>query len=110
VITDIDKAIAKTVYIATRMNWIIWKRVKLFRKNKDFLEYWKKKDPSPNNDENEIFDEYFRRTKKNDDFSNYIEGWRSDRGMVYTILGTPNNMIDILNMILSRMRFGSITI
>ena len=51
------------------------------------------KDPSPNNDENEIFDEYFRRIAfANENFSNYIEGWRSDRGMVYTILGAPNNI------------------
>ena len=94
VITDIDKAIAQTVYIATPDELDYMEEGETVQeKTKRFLEYWKKKDPSPNNDENEIFDEYFRRISfSNDNFSNYIEGWRSDRGMVYTILGTPNNI------------------
>jgi len=94
VITDIDKAIAQTVYIATPDELDYMEEGETVQeKTKRFLEYWKKKDPSPNNDENEIFDEYFRRISfANDNFSNYIEGWRSDRGMVYTILGTPNNI------------------
>ncbi|MCU0343323.1 MAG: GWxTD domain-containing protein [Ignavibacterium sp.] len=94
VITDIEKAISQTVYIATpdELEYMEdGENVK--EKTKRFLEYWKKKDPSPNNDENEIFDEYFRRISfSNENFSNYIEGWRSDRGMVYTILGAPNNV------------------
>ena len=94
VITDIDKAIAQKVYIATPDELDYMEEGETIQeKTKRFLEYWKKKDPSPNNDENEIFDEYFRRIAySNDNFSNYIEGWRSDRGMVYTILGAPNNI------------------
>jgi GWxTD domain-containing protein len=94
VITDIEKAISQTVYIATPDELDYMKAGETTaEKTKRFLEYWKKKDPSPNNDENEIFDEYFRRVAfSNENFSNYIEGWRSDRGMVYTILGAPNNV------------------
>jgi GWxTD domain-containing protein len=62
-------------------------------KIKRFLEFWKKKDPSPNNEENEVFDEYFRRVAyANEHFSSYIEGWKSDRGMVFIMLGPPNNV------------------
>jgi GWxTD domain-containing protein len=94
VITDIEKAISQTVYIATPDELEYMEDGETVKeKTKRFLEYWKKKDPSPNNDENEIFDEYFRRIAfSNENFSNYIEGWRSDRGMVYTILGAPNNV------------------
>jgi len=94
VITDIDKAISQTVYIATPDELDYMEEGETLKeKTKRFLEYWKKKDPSPNNDENEIFDEYYRRIAfSNENFSNYIEGWRSDRGMVYTILGAPNNV------------------
>lgn len=94
VITDIDKAISQTVYIANPDEIEFMEEGgNTKEKTKRFLEYWKKKDPSPNNDENEIFDEYFRRIAySNENFSNYIEGWRSDRGMVYTILGSPNNI------------------
>jgi hypothetical protein len=28
----------------------------------------------------------------NDNFSSYREGWKSDRGMVFIILGPPNNI------------------
>jgi GWxTD domain-containing protein len=94
VIKDIDKAIAQTVYIASPEELSYMEDGENIQdKTKRFLEYWKKKDPSPNNDENEIFNEYFRRIIfSNDNFSNYTEGWRSDRGMVYTILGPPNNV------------------
>jgi GWxTD domain-containing protein len=94
VISDIEKAISQTVYIATPEELTYMKDAEtVSEKTKRFLEYWKKKDPSPNNDENEIFDEYFRRIAfTNENFSNYTEGWRSDRGMVYTILGAPNNI------------------
>lgn len=94
VIKDIDKAISQTVYIASPEELDQMEEGENVQdKTKRFLEFWKKKDPSPNNDENEIFDEYFRRIIfSNENFSNYTEGWRSDRGMVYTILGPPNNV------------------
>lgn len=94
VIKDIDKAISQTVYIASPEELDQMEDGENVQdKTKRFLEFWKKKDPSPNNDENEIFDEYFRRIIfSNENFSNYTEGWRSDRGMVYTILGPPNNV------------------
>jgi len=94
IITDIDRAISQTVYIATPEELDFMKDAETpTEKTKRFLDYWKKKDPSPNNDENEIFDEYFRRISyANENFSNYTEGWRSDRGMVFTILGPPNNI------------------
>ncbi len=94
IITDIDKAIAQTLYIATPAELEFMQGGQnVQEKSKRFLEFWKKKDPSPNNDENEFFDEYFRRISfANENFSSYIEGWKSDRGMVYTILGSPNNI------------------
>ncbi|MDY0082104.1 MAG: GWxTD domain-containing protein [Ignavibacteriaceae bacterium] len=94
IITDIDKAIAQTLYIATPAELEFMQGGQnVQEKTKRFLEFWKKKDPSPNNDENEFFDEYFRRISiANENFSSYIEGWKSDRGMVYTILGAPNNI------------------
>lgn len=94
IITDIDKAIAQTLYIATPGELDYMQSGETTQeKTKRFLEFWKKKDPSPNNDENEFLDEYFRRVAyTNENFSSYIEGWRSDRGMVYIILGAPNNI------------------
>jgi len=94
IILDIDKAIAQTVYIATADELKYMEEGKTQSdKTKRFIEFWKKKDPSPNNDENEVFDEYYRRVEFADkNFSNYTEGWRSDRGMVYIMIGPPNNI------------------
>lgn len=93
-IVDIDKAIEQMVYIASPDELNRIQRAETQEeKLRGFLEYWKSKDPSPNNDENEMFTEYYRRVKfANDNFSSYREGWKSDRGMVYIILGAPNNI------------------
>lgn len=93
-VNDLDKAISQMVYIASPQELNkIRDASSNEEKLKTFLEFWKKKDPSPNNEENEVFDEYFRRvTYANENFSNYNEGWKTDRGMVYIILGTPNNI------------------
>lgn len=93
-ISDIDKSISQLVYIASPGELDEIKEGEtISEKTKRFLEFWKKKDPSPNNDENEVFDEYYRRVAYSEEnFSNYIDGWRSDRGMVFIILGAPNNI------------------
>ena len=93
-IVDIDKAINEMVYIASPDEMSKMEDGKDEKeKTERFLEFWKSKDPSPGNERNEMFEEYFRRVDySNKNFSQYIEGWRSDRGMVYIILGAPNNI------------------
>ncbi len=91
-IEDIDKAIAQLRYIANpdELDYIEEGKTEA-EKTKRFIEFWKKKDPSPGNEENEVFEEYYRRVAyANESFSSYSEGWRSDRGMVFIILGAPN--------------------
>ncbi len=63
-------------------------------KQKRFLEFWKKKDPSPNTKRNEVMQEYYRRVKSANKFfsTTYSQGWRTDMGMVYIIFGEPNNI------------------
>lgn len=63
-------------------------------KQKRFLDFWKKKDPSPNTKRNEVMQEYYRRvTLANKLFGNvYSQGWRTDMGMVYIIFGEPSNV------------------
>lgn len=93
-IKDLDKAVAQMVYIATsseidEINDAKSKEEKIQK----YLAYWKKKDPDPQSEDNPVFDEYYRRVVFADEnFSHYIEGWRTDRGMVFIILGAPNNI------------------
>lgn len=93
-IKDLAKAIAQMVYIATsseldEINDAKSKEEKIQK----YLAYWKKKDPDPQSEDNPVFDEYYRRVAfANENFSHYIEGWKTDRGMVFIILGAPNNI------------------
>ncbi len=94
VITDLDKAVAQLVYIASSSEKSYIEDAKTKEeKIKRYQEFWKKKDPNPADDDNQVFDEYYRRINfANVNFSHYTEGWKTDRGMVYITLGAPNNI------------------
>ncbi len=91
---DLEKAIDQMTYIANSSELdYIREGAEYYGKLERFVEYWKKKDPSPTTKENEMFIEYFRRIAyANKHFSKMLEGWRSDMGMVYIILGPPSNV------------------
>lgn len=93
-VKDLDLAIAEMVYIASPNELDKIKDAKTKKeKLKRYLEYWKKKDPTPTTDDNPVLDEYYRRVSyANEKFTHYIDGWKTDRGMVYIILGPPNNV------------------
>lgn len=62
-------------------------------KQKKFFEFWKKRDPNPNTLRNEEMEEYYAKVEyANKHFKHYIDGWRTDMGMVYIIFGSPNNV------------------
>ncbi|MGE5430141.1 MAG: GWxTD domain-containing protein [Syntrophomonadaceae bacterium] len=93
-VNDLDKAIDQLVYIANESEL---KKIKdapsKDEKQKKFLEFWKSKDPSPSTEQNEVFEEYYRRIAyANEHFKNYMEGWRTDMGMVFITLGPPSNI------------------
>ncbi len=93
-ISDLDKAIEQLVYIAKpeELNYIKSAQDEN-EKEKRFLEFWRKKDPTPNTLKNELMEEYYGRVKyANEHFSHYIEGWKTDMGMVYIIFGPPSSV------------------
>lgn len=62
-------------------------------REKYFIEFWRSKDPSPNTSKNELMLEYYKRINTaNERYSHYIDGWKTDMGMVYIIFGEPNNI------------------
>ncbi len=93
-VQDLDLAIDQLVYIASDSELDYIKDAKTKEeKTKRYIEFWKKKDPSPSTEENEVFNEYYRRIQyANDHFSHYVKGWKTDRGMVFILLGAPNNV------------------
>jgi GWxTD domain-containing protein len=94
IIRDLDKAIDQMVYFASTAEIDSIRRGKSYDdKLRLFQEFWKRKDPNEATEENEIFNEYYRRVEyANKNFQTYAEGWRTDMGMVYIILGPPNNI------------------
>jgi GWxTD domain-containing protein len=93
-VTNLDQAINELVYIASQdeLNYIKSAPNRAEKINR-FAEFWKKKDPDPNDEDNQAFDEYYNRVAyANDHFSHYMEGWKTDMGMVYIVLGKPDNV------------------
>lgn len=93
-IDDLDLAVQQMTYIATPSEMSQIEDADGFEKKMEkYIEFWKKKDPSPNTVENEILNEYYRRVNYADThFGNYFAGWKSDMGMIYITLGPPSNV------------------
>lgn len=93
-IVDLNKAIEQMIYITNRdkINELL-KIEDEQTKYEKFMEFWRSKDPTPGTEENELMDEYYGRVEyANQHFSTYQEGWKTDMGMVFIILGPPNNV------------------
>ncbi|MEJ2568777.1 MAG: GWxTD domain-containing protein, partial [candidate division WOR-3 bacterium] len=66
-------------------------------REKVWNEFWESKDPTPENKVNEFLIEYFRRVdyaNKNFSRGSFFEGWKTDRGKVYIVLGPPDYMVE----------------
>ena len=57
-----------------------------------FIEnFWLERDPTPDTEENEYREEYYRRVAyANETFASGIPGWKTDRGMIYIKYGAPD--------------------
>ncbi len=93
-IANLDIAIEQMIYILPSSEINKMKKAKADRKKQIFLDYWKKRDPSPETDENELMNEYYKRVNyATEQFGSSIrEGWRTDMGMVYILFGAPNDI------------------
>jgi GWxTD domain-containing protein len=54
-------------------------------------EFWRRRDPDPDTDENEYKEEYYERIAyANEHFASGIPGWKSDRGRIWIMYGKPD--------------------
>jgi len=54
-------------------------------------EFWRRRDPDPDTEENEFKEEYYERIAyANEHFSSGIPGWKSDRGRIWIMYGKPD--------------------
>ncbi|MFO7767834.1 MAG: GWxTD domain-containing protein [bacterium] len=92
---DYDKAVRQLRYIASERELRTLRqaegeeeRLRLFR------QFWISRDPTPGTKRNEALTEYYRRIEyANEVFGvPQLEGWATDRGMVYITLGLPDHV------------------
>lgn len=91
---NLDLAISQLIYLATSKELNYIKDAKTQEeKERRFLKFWKDMDPSPATPKNELLIEYYNRIKiANERYSHYVDGWKTDMGMVYIIYGNPSNI------------------
>lgn len=54
-------------------------------------EFWRRRDPDPDTEENEFKEEYYERIAyANEHFSSGIPGWKTDRGRIWIMYGKPD--------------------
>jgi GWxTD domain-containing protein len=56
-------------------------------------EFWRRRDPDPDTDENEYREEYYERIAyANEHYASGIPGWKTDRGRIYIQWGKPDEV------------------
>ncbi len=80
------------VYIITDEEKKAFKGLQTDDEREQFIEqFWLRRDPTPDTEENEYREEHYRRIAyANDNFASGIPGWKSDRGMIYIKYGPPD--------------------
>ncbi len=92
-IDNLDDAIEQLKYIASTKVIKDLQKSKPKEKKKKFVKFWKQRDPSPATTENEIMNEYYKRIQySNEHFSGFMDGWKTDMGMVFILFGPPNDI------------------
>src|SRR5204862_6077262 len=72
-------------YIITDEERKAWKKLETDDERERFIEeFWRRRDPDPDTDENEFREEYYERIAyTNEHFASGIPGWKTDRGRIY---------------------------
>jgi GWxTD domain-containing protein len=85
----LDKDVA---YIITDEERKAFKKLATDDERERFIEeFWRRRDPDPDTDENEFKEEYYERIAyANEHFSSGIPGWKTDRGRIWIMYGKPD--------------------
>ncbi|MGA8597210.1 MAG: GWxTD domain-containing protein [Bryobacteraceae bacterium] len=82
------------VYIITDEERAAFKKLQTDEEREQFVEaFWKRRDPTPDTEENEYKEEIYRRIAyANEHYASGIPGWKTDRGMIYIKYGPPDEI------------------
>ncbi len=81
-------------YIITKEEKRAFNQLVTDEERENFIEnFWRRRDPNPDTEENEYREEYYERIAyANEHFASGIPGWRTDRGRVYIAWGKPDSI------------------
>ena len=91
-IADLDEAIDQLRYFAKddELDYIREPENEDERRRR-FEDFWERHNPTPGSKSNAAMIEYYNRVAyANQKFGHYLEGWKTDRGMVYILYGPPD--------------------
>jgi len=79
-------------YIITDEERKAFKKLQTDDERERFIEeFWRRRDPDPDTDENEYREEYYERIAyANEHFASGIPGWKTDRGRIWIMYGKPD--------------------
>jgi GWxTD domain-containing protein len=81
-------------YIITDAERKAFRKLATDEEREAFIEdFWRKRDPDPDTDENEYREEYYERIAyANQHFASGIPGWKTDRGRIYIMYGKADEV------------------
>ncbi|MDX6406796.1 MAG: hypothetical protein QOH70_4251 [Blastocatellia bacterium] len=87
----LDKDVA---YLITEDERKAFKKLETDDERERFIEeFWRRRDPDPDTDENEFREEYYERIAyANEHYASGIPGWKTDRGRIYITWGKPDEV------------------
>src|SRR5687767_8308788 len=79
-------------YVITDEERRAFKKLQTDLEREKFIEeFWRRRDPDPDTDENEFKEEYYERIAyANEHFASGIPGWKTDRGRIWIMYGKPH--------------------
>src|SRR6267378_3921387 len=79
-------------YVITDEERKAFKKLQTDEERERFIEeFWRRRDPDPDTDENEFKEEYYERIAyANEHFASGIPGWKTDRGRIWIMYGKPD--------------------
>lgn len=78
-------------WVATDREKEYFAKLSSFEDRKEFIRnFWLRRDPDPDTDENEFLTEYCKRLAYSSRFDSGLPGHKTDRGRIYVIWGPPN--------------------
>ncbi len=91
---DINAVARQMEYILPQNQYDVLQNKEGEDKRDYFLSLWKEKDPTEDTEKNELMEEYYYRVEyANLAFAtSQTEGWKSDRGRIFILLGAPDRI------------------